>query len=58
MLGGAPLGIAADHFGLRATFAAAAALSAAVAAGFYFGSPRLRGLDASVRKALLGGGTG
>jgi MFS family permease len=54
MLGGAPLGIAADHFGLRATFAGAAALSAAIAAAFYLGSPRLRHLDASVREAMLG----
>lgn len=57
MLGGAPLGIAADRFGLRATFAAAAVLSAAIAAGFYFGSPRLRRLDASVREAMLGDGS-
>jgi predicted MFS family arabinose efflux permease len=53
MLGGAPLGIAADHFGLRATFAAAAGLSVAIAAAFYLGSARLRRLEASVREALL-----
>jgi predicted MFS family arabinose efflux permease len=56
MLGGAPLGVAADRLGLRATFAGAAALSAAIAAAFYFGSPRLRRLDASVREAMLGDG--
>lgn len=54
MLGGAPLGVAADHFGLRATFAGAALLSVALAGVLFVISPRLRRLDASVREAMAG----
>jgi predicted MFS family arabinose efflux permease len=54
MLGGYPLGHAADAFGLRTTFAAAAGLSVAIAAAFFLSSARLRRLDVSVREALLG----
>ncbi len=53
MLGAAPLGVAADRFGLRVTFAGASLLSIALAGAFWALSPRLRALDASVREAML-----
>lgn len=52
MLGGYPLGVAADAFGLKLTFVAASLLSMAIAWAFVALSPRLRDLDASVRTAL------
>jgi len=52
MLGGAPLGLAADRFGLRATFAGAALLSVGLAVAFFALSPRLRRLDVSIREAM------
>jgi predicted MFS family arabinose efflux permease len=53
MLGGWPLGVAGDAFGLRPTFVGASLLAVGIAWAFVALSPRLRSLDTSVREALL-----